>query len=123
MNLSISTVIETLNKIKANLLKRLIIFLICVIVVLGAGVSIVKATTPGERPYAMVTENYTVQTGDTLDKIVERYIKKNTWGKREFQEFKFGIQELNPQLFDRDVIRGETLTINYWIENKNREDE
>lgn len=123
MNLSISIMTKMLDKIKVNILKRLIVLLICITIVLGTGVGLVKAITPGECPFAMVTENYIVQTGDTLDKIVEIYIKKNTWGKREFSEFKFGIQELNPQLFDRDVIQGETLIINYWINNKNREDE
>ena len=118
MNLPISIMIKMLDKIKVNILKRLIVLLICITIVLGTGVGLVKAITPGERPFEMVTENYTVQTGDTLDKIVEIYIKKNTWGKREFSEFKFGIQELNPQLFDRDVIQGETLIINYWIDRK-----
>lgn len=120
----VTTIIEEFNnKIKADILRRLVIFLVCIIIIAGTGISFAEAITPGERPYAMVTENYTVQTGDTLDKICRLYMKKNTWGQRDFNEFKFGIQELNPQLFERDVIRGETLVINYWIKNKAEEAE
>lgn len=118
----VTTITEEFNKkIKADILQRLVVFLVCITIIIGTCISFAEAITPGERPYAMVTENYTVQTGDTLDKICKLYMKKNTWGKREFSEFKFGIQELNPQLFERDVIQGETLVINYWIENKAEE--
>ena len=115
----VTTITEEFNnKIKADILRRLVVFLICITIIVGASISFAEAITPGERPYAMVTENYTVQTGDTLDKICKLYMKKNTWGRREFNEFKLGIQELNLQLFKRDVIQGETLVINYWIKNK-----
>lgn len=64
-----------------------------------------------------VKESYRVAKDDTLDSIADRYMKKNTYGKREHNEFKQGIVELNkwPKFFD--LKEGDMLVISYW---KNR---
>lgn len=64
--------------------------------------------------YIFVTEEYRVQKDDTLDSITYMFIKKNTYSYREFDEFKEGIKENNPQLIYRDVEENELLTITYW---------
>jgi len=86
--------------------------------------SVANAMTPGEKAYCLVTENYTVQNNDTLDSITRRYIVKNTYGKREFHEFRDGIIELNYDIFkQRDIRKGDNLVITYWIPNEDTKDE
>ena len=69
------------------------------------------------HPWVFVEDHYTVQSGDTLSKIANEFIKKNTYAPREIREFTEGIKELNPELLKRDVIPGEVININYWIPN------
>ena len=69
------------------------------------------------HPWVFVEYHYTVQSGDTLSKIANEFIKKNTYAPREIREFTEGIKELNPELLKRDVIPGEVIDINYWIPN------
>ena len=68
-----------------------------------------------EKNWNLVETEYTVQNGDTLESIAKEYIKKNTYGPRELEEFKSGIKELNEWLLDRDIKTGDILHINYWI--------
>ncbi|MDF2535842.1 MAG: hypothetical protein K0R18_2001 [Bacillales bacterium] len=74
-----------------------------------------------DKPYAYepVTETYIVQNGDILDNITSEYMKKNTYGKRGFDEFKQGIIELNndkhPRIRYSEIFAGERLEIHYWI--------
>lgn len=99
------------------------ILLLTIIMSCAFGVAMATATVPGEKPYRLVTENYVVQDGDTLDSIAMYYIKKNTYGPREINEFREGIRELNYDMIkDGDVKKGEMLKINYWISNQSAED-
>ena len=65
--------------------------------------------------YELIQDEYTVQAGDSLDSITVAYMSKNTYGAREFKEFKSGIVELNPFLMHRDVKEGDIIKINYWV--------
>ena len=70
--------------------------------------------------YEYVVETYIVQASDTLDSITDLYMQKNTYGKREHNEFKSGIIELNESLWTREkddfkLCAGEQLKIAYWI--------
>lgn len=67
--------------------------------------------------YQLVEAEYTAQAGDSLDTIAETYMAKNTYGPREIREFKSGIVQLNEWLLDRDVQAGDTVRVNYWINN------
>ena len=61
-----------------------------------------------------VRELYQVEENDTLNSIVLMYMKKNTYGEREVNEFTYGIIELNSWLLDRDLKTGDILDIRYW---------
>jgi nucleoid-associated protein YgaU len=68
----------------------------------------------------LVTEQYTVQSGDTLWAISEVYMAKNTYGKRDIREFYHGIIENNYDAVFVDrvpgLIRpGDKLEINFWV--------
>ena len=92
-------------------------------IIMSCAFGVAMATVPGEKAYRLVTENYVVQDGDTLDSIARYYIKKNTYGPREINEFREGIRELNYDMIkDGDVKKGEMLKINYWIPNQSAED-
>ena len=66
----------------------------------------------------LVSETYIVKTGDTLWKISEQFIQKNTYGPRDIREFYHGILENNQELFSgrqpSDIYPGDKLTVNYW---------
>lgn len=64
----------------------------------------------------LMEEHYTVVVGDSLDSITVSFMKKNTYGTREFYEFREGIRELNPWLMKRAVQLGDVLLINYWVD-------
>jgi hypothetical protein len=66
--------------------------------------------------YALVEDAYTAKYGDSLNSIALTYMSKNTYGAREFKEFKAGIIELNPWLLERDIRPGDKVRINYWVE-------
>lgn len=68
--------------------------------------------------YKLIQDKYVVQMGDSLDSITLVYMSKNTYGQREFKEFREGIMELNPWLLERDVHVGDEIRINYWVEAK-----
>lgn len=68
--------------------------------------------------YKLIQDRYEVQTGDTLDSIAAAYMDKNTYGAREFKEFRAGIVELNPWLLYRDVCEGDVVIVNYWVSDK-----
>lgn len=55
------------------------------------------------HPAVYVQEIYQVDKNETLDTITDKYMKKNTYGKREHKEFRQGIIELNQWLLDRNV--------------------
>ncbi len=68
----------------------------------------------------LVSETYVVQEGDTLWDISERYMQKNTGGRRYILEFQSGIEELNPWLVERhkQLKAGDKLRINYFVATK-----
>lgn len=66
--------------------------------------------------WVLIQDVHYVQEGETLDEITRTYMKKNTYGVREFYEFREGIIELN-NLHDNHVVPGQKLRINYWVED------
>lgn len=64
--------------------------------------------------WVLVQDVHLVQEGETLDGITRDYMKKNTYGTREFMEFREGIIELNN--LHGEVVPGQKLRINYWVE-------
>lgn len=68
--------------------------------------------------YELIQDKYVAQTGDSLDSITVAYMSKNTYGSREFKEFRAGIMELNPWLLKRDVHEGDVIRINYWVKGE-----
>lgn len=77
--------------------------------------------------FELVSESYTVKSGDTLWDISSKYIEKNTYGKRDIREFTHGIIELNyDEVFkDRkpgEIHVGDDLKINYFVKKEHREE-
>lgn len=66
--------------------------------------------------WVLVQDIHQVIEGETLDSIARDYMKKNTYGDREFKEFREGIIELNG-LHGQEVVPGQKLRINYWVED------
>ena len=64
--------------------------------------------------YKLVQDKYVVQIGDSLDSITLVYMSKNTYGQREFKEFREGIMEINSWLMTRALKQGDIIRINYW---------
>ena len=89
----------------------ILIFLICNV---GYASSNIQVINEGKH-YKCIQEIYTVTKDDTLDTITIKFMNKNTYGPREFYEFREGIIENNLQLCNRDVIENEKLVIIYWI--------
>ena len=66
--------------------------------------------------WVLIQDIHQVMEGETLDEITRTYMKKNTYGVREFHEFREGIIELN-NLHGEEVVPGQKLRINYWVED------
>lgn len=64
--------------------------------------------------WVLIQDIHQVMEGETLDSITRDYMKKNTYGDREFKEFREGIIELNN--LHGEVVPGQKLRINYWVE-------
>jgi hypothetical protein len=91
-------------------------------VVLLIGLIAVALTSCGNTnsPGTMVTEVYTVQPGEGVWMIAEKYLPKNTHGDRYILEFIEGIKQENYHLFDngRVLQPGDQVKVNYWIKEK-----
>ena len=72
-----------------------------------------EATTP---QWVLIHDVHYVMDGETLDQITKTYMAKNTYGPRDFKEFREGIIELN-NLRDKteELHTGQELRINYWV--------
>lgn len=88
--------------------------------------AITLATSYGSsEPLAgkLVTEIYTVATGDTLDDISYHFMGKSSV-RRDVREFREGIIQLNWEEVFKDryphglILPGDKLRINYWVEEK-----
>ncbi len=71
--------------------------------------------------YCVETYRADILAAESLDDIVEYYMQKNTYSIREHDEFKEGIMEANPWLYDREnqhgqimVGAGEEIVVYYW---------
>ena len=75
------------------------------------------ATREGGKNAVLIEEVYVVKPGDTLWGISETYLRKNTGTRRYILEYKSGIEELNPWLFERHgmIYPGDKLTLTYWV--------
>lgn len=86
-----------------------------------AGLIIAAAASYGnaELKGHLVSEMYTVKSGDTLTDISYQFMKKSSV-KRDIREFREGIIELNYDRIFKDryphglIIAGDQLEINYW---------
>lgn len=65
--------------------------------------------------WRLVTATHVVKAGETVRSIAQDYIKLNTYGPREINEFESGIRELNEIDYGEDVSEGQVIKINYWI--------
>lgn len=65
--------------------------------------------------WVLIHDVHYVMNGETLDEITEAYMKKNTYGPREFKEFREGIIELNNLRGKEELHTGQELKINYWV--------
>lgn len=72
-----------------------------------------------DGPQELVEDVYTVRSGDTLRDVSEKYLARNTGGRRYILEFESGIRELNPELHHSvDIYPGQKIKINYWIKKE-----
>lgn len=72
----------------------------------------------------LVQDVYTVQRGDTLWTISDKYMQKNNYGPRDIREFVSGIVESNyDDVFkyrdgNHDIYPNDQLKINYWVKKE-----
>ena len=71
-----------------------------------------EATTP---QWVLIHDVHYVMDDEDLDSITRVYMKKNTYGHREFKEFREGIIELNGLRGKTKLHAGQELNINYWV--------
>ena len=93
-------------------MRKVVIALMAALFVCVGSVS--EAAEVDHRSWTVVHVSYEVQEGDTLQSVAETYLQKNTYGKRDIDEFREGIRELNDWLLTRDLQKGDVLRINYW---------
>lgn len=92
------------------MLKRIVL-----VVVLVMSTFIFSSFTEAANPqWVLIQDTHYVQECETLDGITRDYMKKNSYGAREFNEFRQGIIELN-NLSEPKVNPGQELKINYWV--------
>ncbi|SMC56817.1 LysM peptidoglycan-binding domain-containing protein [Sporomusa malonica] len=81
-------------------------------------VTVVSYGSGSDPSGVLISETYTVRTGDTLWTISEQYIQKNTYGPRDIREFYHGIIEINQDVLASrepgEIHPGDKLTVNYW---------
>lgn len=86
------------------------------VAIIGLAAAVLLLTGFYSGKQELVEDVYVVKQGDTLRGISERYLEKNTGGRRYILEFEQGIRELNPALWDSVTIYpGQEIRINYWV--------
>lgn len=82
-----------------------------------SGFSTSEATEGGDTlpKWVLIHDVHYVTDGETLDEITKAYMAKNTYGPRDFKEFREGIIELNGLRGKTDLHAGQELNINYWV--------
>lgn len=95
------------------MLKKIIlaVMLVAATVILS-GFSTSEAAMP---KWVLIHDVHYVMDGETLDQIARDYMAKNTYGPREFKEFREGIIELNNLRGKTELHTGQELSINYWV--------
>ena len=82
-----------------------------------SGFSTSEATEVGDTmpKWVLIHDVHYVTDDEDLDSITRVYMKKNTYGHREFKEFREGIIELNGLRGKTELHIGQELRINYWV--------
>lgn len=78
---------------------------------------VLTGNTALAKEYKYISYDYTVEYGDTLDNVAEKFMVRNTYGTRNFMEFRQGIIEANSSLWEnpsRDLVKGEILHVSWW---------
>lgn len=94
----------------------MVVILLTATVVLS-GFSTSEAAEVGDTlpKWVLIHDVHYVTDGETLDEITKAYMAKNTYGPRDFTEFREGIIELNGLRGKTDLHAGQELNINYWV--------
>lgn len=94
----------------------MVVILLTATVVLS-GFSTSEAAEVGDTlpKWVLIHDVHYVTDGETLDEITKAYMAKNTYGPRDFKEFREGIIELNGLRGKTDLHAGQELNINYWV--------
>jgi hypothetical protein len=102
-------------------LKRLLIIVVIIIAVIASCGNV----KPPDEPIAkghLVTETYTVISGDTLDEISYKFMAKSSV-RRDIREFREGIIEENWDSVFKGryphglIYPGDRLVVNYWVQD------
>ena len=88
--------------------------------VAGGALAVLLLTGFYDGPQQLVETTYTVQAGDTLRDISEKFLPLNTGGRRYILEFEEGIVELNPELHGNrgNIYPGQRIKVNYWVKGE-----
>lgn len=109
------------DRIYSGVFLRTLIWLLAVFV---AGLVLTDCAR-AEKPLGhVVTEYYTVVSGDTLDDISYKFMAKSSV-RRDVREFRCGIEELNWDIFKNRqrgmIYPGDRLQVNYWVSDEPKE--
>ena len=96
------------------MLKKIVLIGLIVAATIFSGFSTSEATE-GDAKWVLIHDVHYVMDGETLDEITKAYMAKNTYGPRDFKEFREGIIELNGLRGKTKLYAGQELNINYWV--------
>ena len=97
------------------MLKKIILTGGLIAATIFSGFSTSEAAEEGVTPkWVLIHDVHYVMNGENLDSITRVYMKKNTYGHRDFKEFREGIIELNGLRGKTELHAGQELKINYW---------
>ena len=95
--------------------KFIMVVMLLAATVVFSGFSTSEAAEVGDTKWVLIHDVHYVTDGATLDEITKAYMAKNTYGPRDFKEFREGIIELNGLRGKTDLHAGQELNINYWV--------